>query len=130
MQKRLSLWLAAVLLILGSVTAQGYHETLYVTVNGVRMSPDQIRAIEQSLGIRAQSGHYWYNAASGYWGIVGGPALGRVQSQTGGGNSGYQGSQGGGTFRNYSDGSWGYRNPNTGTGMISDGQGGVWISDR
>ena len=129
MQKRLSFWLVVVLLGLGSVTAQGYHETLYVTVNGVRLNPDQLRAIELSLGIRVQNGHYWYNTASGYWGIVGGPALGQAQVPQGRGNSGYQGSQGGGTFRNYGDGSWGYRNPNTGTGIISDGQGGVWISD-
>jgi hypothetical protein len=76
MQQRISFWLVAILLVLGSVTAQGYHETLYVTVNGVRLSPEQIRAIEQSLGMRVQSGHYWYDAASGYWGRVGGPALG------------------------------------------------------
>jgi hypothetical protein len=130
MRKPVTFWILLVLLVLFGVTAHGYHETLYVTVNGVRLSPDQIRAVEQSLGARVQSGHYWYDATSGSWGLVGGPALGRVQAQQRRGNSGYGGSQGGGTFRNYDDGSWGYRNQNTGTGIISDGQGVPWISPR
>ena len=35
--------------------------------------------------------------------------------------------QGNGTGENYGDGSGSYGNSNTGTGVITDGQGGVWV---
>lgn len=114
---------AAFLALAGSA-AQAYHGTLQVYVNGQRLTPEEIHYVEQVTGTRFASGYYWYDPNSGYWGVVGGPVMGQVAPATGGGG------QGSGTFRSYGDGSWGYRNPNTGTGMMYDPDGGGSWQDR
>ncbi len=107
--------------------AQADHDSRVVVVNGARLSPAEIAYAEQATGYQLPSGYYWYNEASGYWGVVGGPAVGRVSGTY---------AQGSGVGQNYGDGSSAYRNPNTGTGIITNPNGGgdwrdqVWISPR
>lgn len=118
----------AVALVFAGLTgapAQADHDSRVVIVNGARLSPAEILYAEQATGYQLPSGFYWYDAASGYWGVVGGPAVGRVSNTY---------AQGSGVGENYSDGSSAYRNPNTGTGIITNPNGGgdwrdqVWIS--
>jgi hypothetical protein len=112
--------LAAVLLALTIVLGAGepvgaYHETLYVTVNGVRLAPGQIRAIEQQYGTRLASGHYRYDPATGrFWSV--GAMQGGGQIYRGQGRQDYG-------WHNRGQGSSGYSNPNTGTNIICDGGG-------
>ena len=59
-------------------SAQADHDTRFVIVNGARLSPAQVLSAERAIGYRLPSGYYWYNEASGYWGVIGGPPLGRI----------------------------------------------------
>ncbi len=79
MKQRINLWLLAMLLPLGSIIPYAYPDTPQVIVNGVRLSPEAIRALEQQYGVRVQSGRYWYDRVSGLWGYEGGPSWGRIQ---------------------------------------------------
>jgi hypothetical protein len=98
-----------------STPAIGYHETLYVTVNGTRLTGDQIRALEQMYGTRIPSGHYHYD-----------PATGRLSAaQTYNGSEQIHRGSGGQDYnwQNRNGGSWGYGNSNTGTNVICDSGG-------
>jgi hypothetical protein len=92
-----------------------YHETLYVTVNGVRLSGDDIRALERMSGTRIPSGHYRYDPATGRLWLAGtfqgGEQINRGQSRQDYG------------WSNPRSGGWGYSNPNTGTNVICDSGG-------
>ena len=118
---------ALVLVAYLSTPALADHDTRTVTVNGRLLAPNEIVTAEQMTGYQIPSGHYWYDASSGLWGVVGGPPVGRV-------NNTY--SQGSGTGENYGNGAGAYRNPNTGTGVITNPNGGgnwrdqVWVSPR
>jgi hypothetical protein len=46
-----------------------------VTVNRVELTADMVQALAQ-YGIRVAPGDYWYDAASGLFGMIGGPGLG------------------------------------------------------
>ena len=46
-----------------------------VTVNRVELTPDIVQALAQ-YGIQVAPGDYWYDAASGLYGMMGGPGLG------------------------------------------------------
>lgn len=98
-----------------SAPAIGYHETLYVTVNGTRLNGDQIRALEQTYGTRIPGGHYRYDAATGRLSVVG-TSSGSEQLYRGSGRQDYG-------WQNSNGGSWGYANPNTGTNVICDSGG-------
>ncbi len=50
----------------------------YVTVNGRRLTPAQLALADRNAGYQLPHGHYWHDLQSGYWGRVGGGALGRV----------------------------------------------------
>jgi len=119
--------LLALLLALGHSTAYAYHDTLVVFVNNQRLTPEEIHYVEQATGMRLVSGYYWYDAASGYWGVVNGPVVGRVAPQGGQASSGIW-SQGSTVGESYSGGGGASRNSNVGIGVITDGQGGVFIS--
>jgi len=81
MQKLISVLIALLLWGLLSVAAVfAYHDSLYVTVNGVRLRSEQIRAFEQQAGVIMRSGHYWYDPGTEQWGIRNGPALGRLHA--------------------------------------------------
>jgi len=55
------------------------QERREIVVNGERLRPETIQALEQQYRIPLQSGRYWYDRVSGLWGSEGGPALGQVQ---------------------------------------------------
>ena len=84
MKKGLTSCLLVAFLVLGSVTAFGYHDTLYVVVNGIRLTPTQIQALERLHGGPILSGRYWLDTNTGVWGVEGGGPQGRL------GNSAYQ----------------------------------------
>jgi len=119
--------LVALLMGFGCSASYAYHDTLVVVVNNQRLTPEQIHYAEQATGVRLRSGYYWYDAVSGYWGIVNGPVVGRVAPQ---GNQGAPGiwSQGNTVTEAYPDGGGASRNSNVGIGVITDGQGGVLIT--
>ena len=100
--------------------------TREVIVNGKKLSPEEIRQIEQTTGLRVASGKYWLDEATGLWGRVGSPPQGRIGAP-GNHNSNIQNTPGGGTTEFHGDGSWSFGNPNTGGGMIYDPNiGGSW----
>lgn len=47
-----------------------------VFINGVRLSDEQLQAIEQEYRARVPAGRYWYDRACGAWGMEGGPQVG------------------------------------------------------
>ena len=77
-----------------------------VIVNGQLLGPQELAVADANAGFYLPDGRYWYDPQSGYWGVEGGPALGRVAPQPQSG--------------------WGYRNDTTGTGMVYNPDGGSW----
>ena len=120
--------LLALLLGFASSASYAYHDTLVVFINGQRLTPEEIHYVERVTGTQARSGYYWYDAASGYWGVVNGPVIGRVAPQGGQGGSGVW-SQGSTVTEAYPSGGAASRNSNVGIGVITDGQGGVFITN-
>lgn len=118
----------ALLLGFGSSASYAYHDTLVVIVNDQQLTPEEIHYVEQVTGIRFRSGYYWYDAPSGYWGVVNGPVIGRVAPRGGQGGPGIW-SQGSTVTETYPNGGAASRNPNVGIGVITDGQGGVFITN-
>jgi hypothetical protein len=49
-----------------------------VVVNDVAVDQATLKALEQSYGIRAVDGNYWYDRLSGAWGYRSGPAVGQI----------------------------------------------------
>jgi hypothetical protein len=66
----------ALLLHLAAPSAAG--ERRAVTVNCVPLDAEALATVDTRLGFRLPDGNYWYDAASGSWGAVGGPAAGRL----------------------------------------------------
>jgi hypothetical protein len=100
-----ALWAAALGLAGTPIESRAGHR--YVTVNGFVLETQELAVADASAGFPLPDGHYWYDAASGYWGMVDGP-LGRVVPQT-------QAQQG-----------WSWRNDSTGSGMVRNPDGGSW----
>jgi len=50
----------------------------FVVVNGQRMSPAQVRQLDQMSCARVPDGRYWIDIRTGAWGYEGGPPQGRV----------------------------------------------------
>ena len=88
---------AAALVFIGLTggSVQADHDSRVVIVNGAILNPAEIVYAEQATGYHLPSGYYWYDQASGYWGVVGGPAVGRVTGTY---------AQGSGVGETYSDG--------------------------
>lgn len=51
-----------------------------VYVNGARVSPATLHALEAEYRTPVTDGRYWYDAHSGLWGRQGGAALGRIDA--------------------------------------------------
>lgn len=50
-----------------------------VIINGVHLSDEQLRQLEQRFMLRIADGAYWYDQVSGAWGMQGGPTIGFTQ---------------------------------------------------
>ncbi|MGH7459720.1 MAG: hypothetical protein ACRERX_21230, partial [Pseudomonas sp.] len=72
--------LAGLLLLASATAAPAVHAqtTSHVIVNGQRLSPVQLRALELKYRVRTVPGRYWYDRSSGAWGIEGGPTAGLI----------------------------------------------------
>jgi hypothetical protein len=75
--------LAAALLITACLTAAApavadHLSGRYITVNGQPLGPQEMAEADWNVGFRLPNGHYWWDPNTGYWGLVGGAALGRV----------------------------------------------------
>ena len=85
--------LAALIL---AVTSAGFATSAWanhlsartIFVNGQLLNPYEVAQADQAAGYRLPSGFYWLDHGTGYWGLVGGPALGRVAPTGGGGGGG------------------------------------------
>jgi hypothetical protein len=111
---------AVLLLLTGAAFAQRA-----ITVNGQWLTPQQIMIADQNVGFILPNGHYWCDPGSGYWGAVGGNAVGRVHpsqcpalpNQAGSGQSNIHRGPGGTTG---GDGSCFYYNdPQTGASVMT-----------
>ncbi len=49
-----------------------------IYVNGTRLEHETVVALERAYGVRLRSGNFWYDPASGLWGLWGGPAAGQI----------------------------------------------------
>jgi hypothetical protein len=93
-----------------------------ISVNGAWLSPQEILTADDCVGFILPDGDYWLDHESGYWGVVGGPAVGRLPAGCtggqGGAGRGYTYSGPGG--HTGSDGSCGYYfDPETGTSVMT-----------
>jgi hypothetical protein len=71
--------LAAALLAAGPAAAQAPAPAARsVVINSVRLPDEQVRALERTYRIGIADGRYWYDRATGAWGVEGGPCLGLV----------------------------------------------------
>lgn len=50
----------------------------WLVVNAQPLSEQQMGALESTYRTRLQAGRYWYDRATGWWGLEGGPTLGVV----------------------------------------------------
>jgi hypothetical protein len=63
-----------VLAVAGSVGAEPAKRA--VVVNGEKLLETKVRQLESTLRARIQPGSYWYDKATGGWGLEGGPLAG------------------------------------------------------
>jgi hypothetical protein len=49
-----------------------------ITINRERLSEQTIQMLERTYRTRLLSGNFWYDPASGLWGVWGGPAFGQI----------------------------------------------------
>lgn len=52
-----------------------------VVINQVRLPDEQVRRLEQQFQVRIVDGAYWYDRASGAWGVQGGPTAGFIPAR-------------------------------------------------
>lgn len=112
--------IAALVAAFATATAVPAHaEQRMVSVNGVWLGPQELALADRNAGYHVPNGYYWYDASSGYWGLVGGPVLGQVSpAQPSGreqgwyhaGPGGYSGSDGSCSY---------YMDPQTGASVMS-----------
>ena len=91
-----------------------------VFINGREIHPVDLQGLSQLVG-PVQRGRYWLDA-QGNAGYEGGPAIANLRLLA---MQLYR--QGGGVGQNYGGGAGAYANPNTGIGIITDGEGGAAV---
>jgi len=62
----------------GTVFAQAGNEPNAIVVNGVVLSADTVRALQQVYPVSIEPGRYWYDAVSGAYGREGEPIAGQM----------------------------------------------------
>lgn len=72
----LLVWATLALLLLAAAAAQA--QTRGVVVNGVELDARSTSALESAYRTRLVPGQYWYDRASGLWGLRGGPSVGLI----------------------------------------------------
>jgi len=75
--------LAVACAVAATPASAGHLGGRYITVNGQPLNPRQMAEADWNVGLRLPNGHYWWDPNTGYWGVVGGPALGRVAPAVG-----------------------------------------------
>lgn len=91
-----------------------------VFINGRELHPVDLQGLSQLVG-PVQRGRYWLDA-QGNAGYEGGPAIANLRLLA---LQLYR--QGGGVGENYGGGAGAYANPNTGIGILTDGEGGAAV---
>lgn len=116
--------IAGVILGCASLAGAGAANARAITVNGHWLSPQQQIIADMNAGFRLPSGHYWCDPSSGYWGAIGGAAIGRVHPSQCPPVAGMGG--GGGGVRRGPGGNWGsdgscsyYNDPQTGASVMT-----------
>ena len=94
-----------------------------VFINGRELHPGDVQALQQLVG-PVMPGRYWFDA-KGNTGYEGGPAIANLRVLA---MQLYR--QNGGVGQNYGGGAGAYANPNTGIGILTDGEGGAVIFDH
>jgi hypothetical protein len=111
-----ALWTSAVGLWSGATEAQGRM----ISVNGIWLTPEQILLADRCAGFPLPNGHYWLDANSGYWGVVGGPVVGwappACRGSGGGGGQAWFRSGPGGSIGGYGS-CFEYNDPSTGASV-------------
>ena len=66
----------------GGANSQGWdaQQPTKVVINGRALTVGQVVAFHSLYGVVPQPGEYWYDARSGLWGMVGGPAAGFIHA--------------------------------------------------
>ncbi|MGQ0577754.1 MAG: hypothetical protein ACT4PQ_02445 [Betaproteobacteria bacterium] len=70
--------LLAAIIISGTLFAQVNSESTEIFVNGVALSADTVRALQQVYPVAIEPGRYWYDAVSGAYGREGEPIAGQM----------------------------------------------------
>jgi hypothetical protein len=70
--------LCALLLIAGAGWTSAHARDGAVIVNGAPLEARHAAALERAYRTRLVPGRYWYDAASGLWGLEGGPSVGLI----------------------------------------------------
>ncbi|MEP7326951.1 MAG: hypothetical protein ABI836_13450 [Gemmatimonadota bacterium] len=105
----------------GPLPADISRGTTGVFINGRRLPPADLTALQQVVGSPVQPGRYWVDG-QGYAGLEGGPPLVNLKQLA---SNLYR--QNGGVGENYGNGGSAYMNMNTGIGIITDGSGGAAV---
>ena len=109
----------------GRLRANASHGTMPVFINGRQLTVIDVQRLVLWLRMPVQPGRYWVGGQSNF-GYEGGPMLGNLAliAQR---NSGGMGRQGNTITQCYGNGGCASGNSNTGTGVITDGQGNATV---
>lgn len=106
----------------GRLRADASRGTMPVFINGRQLTAVDVQVLSQWLRTPLQPGRFWVDGQSNF-GYEGGPMIGNL-AMIAQRNSGGIGRQGNTITQCYGNGSCASGNTNTGTGVITDGQGG------
>jgi hypothetical protein len=109
----------------GRLRANASHGTMPVFINNRQLTAVDVQVLAQWIRMPLQPGRYWVDGQANF-GYEGGPMLGNL-AQIAQRNSGGLGRQGNTITQCYGNGGCASGNSNTGTGVITDGQGGATV---
>jgi hypothetical protein len=109
----------------GHLRPDASHGTMPVFINGRQLTVADVHVLAQWLRMPLQPGRYWVDGRANF-GYEGGPMLGNL-AQIAQRNSGGVSRQGNTITQCYGGGGCASGNSNTGTGVITDGQGNATV---